>query len=211
MKNVFLFATLVLLFAHNAGAQKKGRKPSKKKVAPKTVVAPAPAPVSETNPSNTMRLCDATLPQPAWFLELPKGFAFPANFPKPSAYRLVSTIDSTFMAFLNGISTEGNSSRITIPLFMNNTLVCKDFIINRTQTLDSALQAKYPFLMSFKAYAADNGLNAARIERDETAVRMMVTYDGKTYFVQSLPWNKRMLFACYAKDDPNFIKDKFER
>lgn len=208
MKKLLLFATAALVLGFQAGAQKKSRK-SKKKVITKPVVAPSP--VSETNPSNTMRLCDAALPQPAWFLELPKGFSFPANFPKPSYYRLVSTIDSTFQTYLNGIPTEGNSTKITLPLFINHMVVCKEFIINRTQTLDSALQAKYPFLLSFKAYAADNGLNAARIECDEQSVRMMITYDGKTYFVQSLLWNNRMLYACYAKDDPNFIKDKFER
>ena len=209
MKKFLLFAIGALLLVQSADAQKKSRKRTKKKVIAKPVVAPAK--VSETNPSNTMRLCDAVFPQPAWFLELPKGFSFPANFPKPAAYRLVSTIDSTFKSFLNGLSAEGNTQKITLPLFMNNTVVCKEFIINRTQTLDSALQAKYPFLLSFKAYMADNSLNAARIECDETSVKMMITYEGKAYFVQSLLWNQRMLFACYAKDDANFVKEKFER
>lgn len=209
MKKFLLFALSAFLLTPSADAQKKSRKHKKKKVIAKQVVAPMP--VSASNPSNTMRLCDASFPQPAWFLELPKGFTFPPNFPKPAAYRLVSTIDSTFKSFLNGISQDGNASKITLPLFMNNTVVCKEFIINRTQTMDSALQAKYPFLLSFKAYAADNGLNAARIECDETSVKMMITYDGKAYFVQSLLWNNRMLYACYAKDDVNFTKDKFER
>ena len=98
-----------------------------------------------------------------------------------------------------------------LPLFMNNTIECKEFIISRTETMDSVLQAQYPELKSFKAFAADNSLNTARIDCDGVNVKMMVTYDHKVYFITSTPYNQTNYYICYAKDDPNFVKDKFEK
>jgi hypothetical protein len=78
-------------------------------------------------------------------------------------------------------------------------------------TMDSALQAKYPELLSFKAFASDNSLNAARIDCDGINTRIMITYDSKVYYITSVVFNTITYYACYAKDDSNFIKQPFER
>jgi hypothetical protein len=83
--------------------------------------------------------------------------------------------------------------------------------VSRTTTMDSALQAKYPELMSFKAFTTENSLNAARIDCDGINTRVMITYDKKVYYITSVVFNKLTYYACYAKDDSNFVKENFER
>jgi hypothetical protein len=201
-----IWLSLVLLISIDASAQKGPQR--KKKKAKKVVVQ---APVIEKIRSNSMRLCPTLAPQPSWFLEVVPDFKFPASFQEPSQYRLLTTIDTAFSNYLRAIPYHKSEIRITIPLYMNHTLICKDFIISRTETMDSVLQAKYPQLMSFKAFAEDNSLNAARIDCDESSTKMMITYDKKTYFVHSILFNNTTYFVCYSKDDPNFIKESFER
>jgi glutamine amidotransferase-like uncharacterized protein len=77
--------------------------------------------------------------------------------------------------------------------------------------MDSVLQAKYPQLMSFKAFEKGNNLNAARIDCDGFSTKFMVTYNGTTYFVNPVKFKNKIYYASYTKDDPNFVKQKFER
>jgi hypothetical protein len=39
----------------------------------------------------------------------------------------------------------------------------------------------------------------------------MITYDSKVYYITSVVFNTITYYACYAKDDSNFIKQPFER
>jgi hypothetical protein len=205
MKNVILLAfALIVSFGAMASKKKKRKKQVKK-----TTVAINE--VKHVDKSNTMRLCITPSPQPAWFLEVPKGFKFQANFQQPAAYRILSTIDTSFNSFLSNIPFEKSTSKIMLPLFINNLIECKEFNISRAVTMDPALQVKYPSLMSFKAFDANNSLNAARIDCDGTSIKMMITYDKKVYYVTSMMHNKSNYYLCYAKDDPNFVKDKFEK
>ncbi len=208
MKNLILLA-LVLFISLNSDAAKKNKHKKQVKAVKKIEVVKTD--IKSTDKANAMRLCSTPYPQPTWFLELPKGFKFPANFQQPAAYRIVSTIDTVFSSFLNGIQYDKSNTRIVLPLFMNNTIECKEFIVSRAITMDSALQAKYPKLMSFKAFAADNSLNMARIDCDENSVKMMITFDKKVYYINSVVFNKMKYYLCYAQDDPNFVKEKFER
>lgn len=205
MKNILLLA-FALCLSFGAMATKKNKK---KKAIIKTTIAPA---VTKTiDKANTMRLCMTPDPQPSWFLEVPKDFKFPANFQQPAAYRLVSTNDTLFHSFLKSIPYDKSKVKVVLPVFINNMIECKEFNISRTYTMDSVLQAKYPDLMSFSAFTSDNSLNAARIDCDGSSVKMMITYDKKVYYVTSTILNKFTYYMCYAKDDVNFVKDKFER
>ena len=205
MKKLILF-TLLLVISWGSYATKKNK--HKKKVTTNKVVT---LPHRVLDKTNSMRLCNTPEPQPAWFLEVPTNFTFPAKFQQPAAYRVVSTIDTVFNNFLHSIPYDQSNFKIMLPLFINNTIECKEFNITRTVTMDSVLQAKYPSLMSFKAFAFDNSLNAARIDCDGSSTKMMVTYDKKVYFITSIISNKTNYYVCYAKDDANFVKDKFEK
>ena len=77
--------------------------------------------------------------------------------------------------------------------------------------MDSALQAKYPQLMSFRVYEKSNLLNAGRIDCDGVSTKMMITYNQETYFVTPVQFNKKRYYASYSKNDPNFKKETFER
>ncbi len=198
---------MALCISIGAIASKKTKR--KKKVQTKHVISPIP--VKQTDKSNTMRLCMSPAPQPSWFLEVPNNFKFPANFQQPASYRLLSTYDTLLKSFLHSIPYPNSSMKIMLPVFIDNTVQCKEFTITRTETMDSVLQAKYPDIMSFKAVTSDNSLNAARIDCDANSVKMMITYNKKVYYVTSMLFNKMTYYACYAKDDINFVKDKFER
>lgn len=205
-KNLILISALVLsvgILSARHDRKKKAKAPEK----PKQEVQRT----TQYNPAATFRLCDATGTQPAWFLSTPKGFSFPTNFPQPAAYRLVSTIDSAWMNFLHKVSYTDSNTRVTVPVFINETIQCKEFLIQRVETMDSALQAKYPMLMTFKARTAENGLNTARLECDENGVKVMVRFDNKTYFMQPMPYGDKTIYCCYAQDDVNFHKKAFEK
>jgi len=209
MKNaIFLLVAVCVTFGAEATKKQHRKKQTTKKIVVRKATIPA---VKYTNKSTTMRLCNAIYPQPAWFLEVPKMFDFPTGFARPASFRLVSTIDTTFHSFLKSIPYQGSKESITLPVLINNVIECKEFNISRTMTMDSALQAKYPQLMSFKGFTASNSLNTARIDCDETSVRIMVTYDTKVYYINSLLYNGMQYYVCYAKDDGNFVKEKFER
>jgi YHS domain-containing protein len=77
--------------------------------------------------------------------------------------------------------------------------------------MDSVLQAKYPELKSFKAFDKNNSLNTVRIDCDGQQTRFMITYNGKIYYIEPVAFSGRTYYACYAKDDANFIKNNFER
>ncbi len=205
MKRLLLLTLALTAFMHADAGNKNKHKKKTKKATTANILTKIPA------KSTGMRFCDAPGPQPAWFLELPKGFQFPANFQQPGSYRLVSTIDTVFSSFLSSISYENSGQKIVLPVLIDQTLQCKEFNVSRTMTMDSALQAKYPELMSFKAWTTENSLNAARIDCDGINTRIMITFDKKVYYVTSVIFNKTTYYACYAKDDSNFVKEKFER
>jgi len=206
MRKLFpiLLALLSVCSAIEAKKTQKKKKAATQKVQPVLVE-------KNTNPANTLRLCDAVYPQPAWFIAHPSGFTFPANFQSPADYRILTTIDSSWKNYLKSVPYENSRMQLTLPLFMDGTVQCRDFIITRVETMDSALQAKYPDLMTFKASTVTNGLNTARIECDASSIKISITYDGKGYYIHPVEWNQRMYYVCYAKDDRNFVKQKFER
>ena len=173
-------------------------------------------PVSQTSITKApriteLRLCDGTFPQPAWFLSLPTNLQFPKGFPIPSFFRVVTTIDTSWKSFLHTIPYVQSKQKIILPLLLDKTMQCQEFIIERTETMDSVLQAKYPELMSFRAYTANNSLNAARIECDANTTKMMITYNNEVYYVTSIVSNKKTYFICYAQSDANVVKENFEK
>jgi hypothetical protein len=205
-KFIILGMAMVMTFASATAKHKK--KTKKKKVVQQTqVITPVVAP----NTVNTMRLCPATDMMPAWYLAIAKGFTFPENFQAPANYRLLNINEARLDSLFRMTNYFKSNQKIMIPLYMDKTLQCKEFSLVRVETMDSALQAKYPQLMTFRAYEEKNQLNAARIEMDGVNTRMMVTYDTKRYFIQSFLFKGQKYYASYAQDDPNFQKEKFER
>jgi hypothetical protein len=167
--------------------------------------------VVDTKYANTMLLCSSKNGMPVWYMAIVKDFQFPTNFMAPANYRLLSISDKQLDEYLHSIPYDNSDKHITIPLYMNGIMECKDFTITRTETMDSVLQAKYPQLMSFKAFEKGNNLNAARIDCDGFSTKFMVTYNGTTYFVNPVKFKNKIYYASYTKDDPNFVKQKFER
>ena len=113
----------------------------------------------------------------------------------------VSTVSAADVADNSTVSLADSSS---------NSAINDVSVYQQTSSQDSALQAKYPELMSFKAMEDSNPLNTARIDCDGNSTRIVVQYDGETYFVTPFMFNKKIYYACYSKNDPNFIKQSFE-
>ena len=211
MKNlqIRLFVLLVLV-AMSQLAEAKKKKVKRKKVSSTTIVKKDTL-ANDPRYANTMLLCAAKNDMPVWYLAIDKTFQFPAGFSAPANYKLLSISEKQLNDYLHSIPYEKREKHITIPLYINGIMECKDFDIERNVTMDSVLQAKYPQLMSFKAFEKGNELNSARIECDGEAVKMMITYNGETYFVNQVKYNGKKYFASYTKNDPNFIKKQFER
>lgn len=216
MKQTGLTLLALLLLAGGADAQKK--KYRKKKTVKKQVVAvvppPAPAVIAGNEDprfTNSRLLCASRNGMPVWYFGIVKGFEFPKGFTAPMNYKLLAINDVQLDEYLHTVPYTPSDKHITIPLLINGLLECKDFQIIRTETMDSALQAEYPQLMSFVAREKGNSLNEARIECDGTAAKFMVTYNNRVYFINPVQFNKKLYYASYCKDDPNFVKKPFER
>lgn len=185
--------------------KKKKRRAKPKPVQPKPIVKPQP------NTMNTLLLCSNTEGIPFWRLALVKGFQFPAKFQAPADYRLTTFNEAEMKLFLDSTPYAPLSRKIILPLYIDKAFSCKEFNLSRTETMDSVLQAKYPELKSFKAFDKNNSLNTVRIDCDGQQTRFMITYNGKIYYIEPVAFSGRTYYACYAKDDPNFIKNNFER
>lgn len=208
--NKYLLFTLVLIIGFNTSFGQK-RKKYKTKKYNSTKVTPKVSPATDTRFANTMLLCSSKNGMPVWYMGIQNGFAFPQNFAAPSQYKLVVINDMQLADYLKAIPYNASDKHITIPLYINQQLQCKEFMIERTVTMDSALQAKYPELMSFKAFEKGNNLNEARIDCDGKGTKFMVKYNGETYFVNPVQFQGKIFYASYSQSDPNFIKRSFER
>lgn len=189
-------------------AQSKKKKTSSSKTPTslsKKTATPAP-----TLLQNTLLLCASKDSMPAWYLNEPADFRFPANYPIPSNYQLFGTMYAWFKASLQKIPFTYNGGSITLPLPIDGGVQCIDYTIGRVLTMDSALQAKYPQLMSFAAYQKGNPLNDVRIDCDDNTIKMMVRHNGETYFIQSVPYKSTYLFVAYNKNNAGITKKPFE-
>lgn len=155
-------------------------------------------------------MCYTRYDMPSWYLAVNKDFRFPVDMQQPAEYRLATINDTMFTNYLKSIPYEVYNKKVNLPLYANRSIACKEFAIQRVVTMDSALQAKYPNLMSFKAVDEANPLNTARIDCDGTSTQIMMSIDGETYYATPILFNKKTYYACYSKSDPNFTKRSFE-
>lgn len=187
--------------------------PKKKKgyTKPKTT-STAKAPVKYEAPilNNSLLLCPSKDSMPAWYLNEPADFRFPANYPVPKQYQLFATVYPWLKMSLQKIPFTRDGGKITLPIPIQGGVQCIDYNIGRVLTMDSALQARYPQLMSFAAYQTTNPLNDVRIDCDDSNIKMMVRHNGVTYFFQSLPYKSTYLFVAYEKNNAGISKQPFE-
>lgn len=197
---------LALLLVDTAIAQKK----KKRKVVPKITVVPK----TDTIPEkiyNSLPICKNDFYFPEWELVVVKDFAFPSNMKAPSQYRILTINQTELNEYMRSIPYEGGGSmKIQLPIFRNGVITCKDYLAMRVVTMDTALQAKYPDIMSFKAHDAANPLNTVRIDGNGSTTSFMIRDENETFFIQPVEFKKRIYYACYSKNDPNFTKEDFE-
>lgn len=206
MKNWMFVLLLVVSFGVVlAHPQKKKGAKSKTTNATKTPVKNEP-----TILNNSLVLCASKDSMPAWYLNEPADFRFPANYPVPKQYQLFATVYPWLKTSLQKIPFGRDGGKITLPIPVNGGVQCIDYTIGRVLTMDSALQARYPQLMSFAAYQTSNPLNDVRIDCDDSNIKMMVRHNGVTYFFQSLPYKSTYLFVSYEKGNAGISKQPFE-
>ena len=207
MKKFYTLICIALFVSYfTADAQKKKTKRVKKAVK-KTIVA---APIKTDTLNESLLLCYTRYDMPSWYLAVNKDFRFPVDMQQPAEYRLATINDTLFTNYLKTIPYEVYNKKVNLPLYANYSIACKEFAIQRVVTMDSALQAKYPNLMSFKAVDEANPLNTARIDCDGNTTQIMMSIDGETYYATPILFNKKTYYACYSKGDPNFTKRSFE-
>lgn len=198
---------MVLLCVGTLHGQKRKKS---KKVIGKVVVTPK----ADTTPLkmyNTLPICKNDFYFPEWEMVVVKDFVFPSNMKTPSQYRILSINQKELNEYLKGIPYENNGSmKIQLPLFRNGVITCKDYLAMRVVTMDTALQAKYPDIMSFKGHDAADPTNTVRIDCDGTSSSFMIREENETLFIQPVEFKKRIYYACYSKNDPNFKKEDFE-
>ncbi|MBL7774084.1 MAG: hypothetical protein JNM95_14565 [Chitinophagaceae bacterium] len=212
MKLKWILLGLVFLFCIEASFAAKKKKVVRKKNNT-TVKATQKSPGTPAFRYTQLPLCKNTYQFPAWNLAIVKDFVFPSGVKAPANYRLACINEAKLNDYLSYVPYDfekAEKKMIQIPLYINGSLICRDYRIVRVQTMDTALQAKYPKLMSFKAYDPANPLNTARIECDENFTKMSVSEEGQTYFVQPYRFRNITFYACYGKNDPNFKKEDFE-
>lgn len=207
MKKIyFILCMAILLVNLGANAQKKRTK-HKKRVVKKTVVQ---VPSTSDTMHQSLLLCYTRYDMPSWYLAVDKDFRFPVDMQQPADYKLATINDTLLTNYLKSVPFDTFAKKINLPLYSNQHIACKEFLIQRVVTMDSALQAKYPSLMSFKAVDAGNPLNTARIDCDGGKTQIMMVLEGEIYYASPIVFKKKTYYACYGKNDPNFTKQAFE-
>jgi|688.fasta_scaffold361529_1 hypothetical protein len=203
-KIITIFFLIILLNPAEGNARRKKVK-KKGSVIHKELVKP---PVQTSKP---LLLCYSPIEWPSWYLTSIVGFQIPPNHVKPANYKLLKVDEVAMINYLKNAPYDSSKFEIVAPLYMDGTMQCKEFIVERVRTMNDELQAKYPELMSFRAYEKSNPLNTGRIDLDGVSTKFMFTYNGKIYFISPLTYNQEKLYMAYAKNDPNFIKKSFEK
>ncbi|MBU3677533.1 MAG: hypothetical protein FGM54_10215 [Chitinophagaceae bacterium] len=186
-------------------SQHKKHRSSKAKAKPTSVQTSAPVLLN-----NSLVLCPSIDSLPAWHLAEPADFKFPANYPVPTQYQLYGTIYKWFKLALTQIPYAPATRRLTLPVPVAGGVQCIDYQVKRVQTMDSALQAKYPQLMSFAASQVGNPLNDMRIDCDGDQISMMIRHQGETYFMRAMPYKGTYLFVAFNKQHAGDKKKPFE-
>jgi hypothetical protein len=199
---------LIMVCVTIVSAQTKKKKVSKAK--PNTTRVAVANKQEPTILNNSLLLCASKDSMPAWYLNEPADFRFPANYPVPTQYQLYATVYNWFKLSLQKIPFTRDGASITLPIPVDGGVQCIDYSIGRVLTMDSALQAKYPQLMSFAAYQKGNPLNDIRIDCDDNNIKMMVRHNGEIFFYQTLPYKNTYLFLAYNKNRAGVIKKPFE-
>lgn len=195
----WIWVLLVLGSVATGTAQPKKKKKETSK--PKAGIVNLSSASAPTILNNSLLLCASKDSMPAWYLNEPADFRFPANYPKPIQYQVYGTMYGWFKAALQKIPFAYNGGTITLPLPIEGGVQCIEYTIGRVLTMDSVLQAKYPQLMSFAAFQKGNPLNDVRIDCDDKNIKMMFRHNGETYFYQSLPYKNTYLFVAYNKNE----------
>jgi hypothetical protein len=206
MRKSFLVAfSFLIVFSFLSQAQQKKKSKRKTTKSKKEIVQPIiPA-------SKPFLLCYSAIDWPSWYLTSIVGFQFPTNSVKPANYRLLKIDEPSMLNYFKKIPYTNSKFSITVPLFIEGTTQCKDFMVERVSNMDSTLQAKYPELMSFRAYEVNNPLNSGSINCDAKSTKYMFTYNTQVYYVTPLNYNGEHLYVAYSKNDPNFQKKAFEQ
>lgn len=196
-----------LLCVGTIEAQKKRKK---KKVIPKVAVV-AKVDTVPKKLYHTLPICKNDFYFPEWELVVIKDFVFPSNMKTPANYRILSINQKDLNEYMASIPYENNGSmKIQLPIFRNGVISCKDYLAMRVVTMDTALQAKYPEIMSFKGSDAANQANTVRIDCNGVGTSIMIREENETLFIEPVEFKNRIYYACYSKNDPNFTKDDFE-
>ena len=85
--------------------------------------------------------CYTMYDMPSWYLQVVNGFKFPENMQVPANYRIASINDTLLNKYLHTIPYDVYNKKITIPIYQNFKVECKEFLIQRVITMDSSLQA----------------------------------------------------------------------
>jgi hypothetical protein len=211
MKLKWILLGLVLLCAASiVNASVKKKKTKRKKTATTQKQLP---PIKPGSVGSSLPLCTNSYNFPYWGIAVVQGFQYPKNIKEPKIYKLASIINSELLAYLHSIPYETEKAemkKIQLPIYRNGLLTCKEYHIVRVETMDSALQAKYPLLMSFRAFDPNDGMNNARIDCDGISAKALINDEGETFFLTPVTFLNQIFYSCYSKNDPNFIKDDFE-
>lgn len=197
-----------MCFSHDSSAKNKKRKLRKK---PNTTVGTKPTAPPQSGKTKELLLCANSENIPFWHLAPNSTISFPANMQKPRFYRLVTFNEAEMRTFLKNTPYADSSIKIILPVYINNTIECKSFQVSRTKTMDDALQAKYPEIMSFKGFEPGDPFNTIRIETSEKSATFMINYNNDVLFINPITENGKIYYATYSKNDPNFIKNDFEK
>lgn len=208
MKLILLLSAFLLCINTDVLAKNRKRK-LRKKTGTSANTKPTVPP--QSGKTKDLLLCANSENIPFWHLSPTSIINFPSTMQKPRFYRVLTYSESNMRAYLKNTPFADSSVKIIIPVFMNNTLECKTFQLSRTKTMDDALQAKYPEIMSFKGFEPGNPFNTIRIETSEKTASFMINYNNDVLFINPITENGKTYYATYSKNDPNFIKKEFEK
>jgi|GEM_PF-2182270 len=126
----------------------------------------------------------------------------------PLKYEVYTVDQDQAAAFFEDIQ-KNKGGRMTLP--MPADVGCRTFTLMPSGTLNAALAAKYPKLVSLKGAEEKEKLNTVRLDYDGEKINAEISWNYKVFIIQ--PWrdNDTLYYLVSRAEDTGYEKVPFEK
>ncbi len=129
------------------------------------------------------------------------------GFAVPKKYVRYKVSEDTLKALFTYLRSPNKKGGIVLPIEKH----CEPFELKVSGAMISALNDKYPEIVSLQGRGTTNKTADARIDWTGRQMRAQISYNGATYFIASVVENNEISYLIYNREDSGEAKQPFEQ